>query len=70
MKKKELQDIAKVTLELNKDILKELEILLEQSYCQFCKDPNKKSLKEFKKSSKIIAKAYTEIIKRKELNIE
>jgi hypothetical protein len=70
MKKKELEDLGKEVLDFNTDLLKELQILLEQNYCQFCKDPNKKSFKEFKKNSKIVAKAYTEIIKRKELNIE
>jgi hypothetical protein len=70
MKKKEFQELGKEVLDFNTDLLKELQILLEQNYCQFCKDPNKKSFKELKKNSKIVAKAYTEIIKRKELNIE
>jgi hypothetical protein len=70
MKKKELEELGKEVLDFNTNIVKELQILLEQNYCQFCTDPNKKTFKEFKRNSKIIAKAYTEIIKRKELNIE
>jgi len=70
MKKTELEKEAREVLDFTINILEELESLIEQDYCQVCSRLDKKSWKQIKKNSKIISKAYSEIIKRKELKIE
>ena len=70
MKNKETSKEAKQVLDFTINILEELENTLEKDYCHICAHNDKKTLKIFKKNSKIIFKTFSEIINRKTLKIQ
>ena len=70
MKKKDIEKEAKEVLDFTVNVLEDLENIIEQNYCSVCAHNDKKTLKILKKNSKMIFKIYSEINKRKELDIK
>ncbi len=70
MKNKELSAEYLEIFQNFENLLEELKIFSSDDYVDFRRNPTKLGLKQMKRNYKILSQAFSEMVKRKELNIQ